>query len=252
MRFTIFSLVVVLILGCSSCNDDETPVENPVGTDNVFAMPIRKIKPGVSIDEFKAARDAYVATLEAEEGTLADREIQPFFEFTGSGLALDSVFVGFTSFKNNDIFGEIGTATGSTPEANEFFSKFDFLAFQVLQPLDGTEVVDLSDFANLGSGQVWEIAVRDLSQYTSFDQADYEAKRDAYLAVLAAQSNFVREVQWKSISDPNVVVGMTVYKDAQSYQAVNSDQDFINDYLATGFLQNYPINVYGAIHNVLK
>jgi len=83
-------------------------------------------------------------------------------------------------------------------------------------------------------------------------KSDYEAKRDAYLAVLAAQDNFVREVQWKSISDPNIVVGMTVYKDAASYQSVNQDQDFINAYLATGFLQNYPINVYGAIHNVLK
>ena len=69
---------------------------------------------------------------------------------------------------------------------------------------------------------------------------------------MAAQNNFVREVQWQSISDPNVVVGMTVYKDAQSYAAVNADQDFIDAYLATGFLQNYPINVYGAIHNPLK
>ena len=94
--------------------------------------------------------------------------------------------------------------------------------------------------------------MRDLSQYDNFNQSDYEQKRDAYLAILADQSNFVREVQWKSISDPNVVVGMTIYNDAQSYQAVNADPDFINAYLATGFLQNYPINVYGAIHNVLK
>lgn len=32
----------------------------------------------------------------------------------------------------------------------------------------------------------------------------------------------------------------------------NQNQTFIDAYLATGFLQNYPINVYGAIHNVLK
>ena len=65
-------------------------------------------------------------------------------------------------------------------------------------------------------------------------------------------SNFIKEVQWISISDPNIVVGMTVYRDAASYQSVNQDQAFIDAYLATGFLQNYPINVYGAIHNVLK
>lgn len=44
-----------------------------VAAENVFVMPIRKIKAGVSIEEFKEARDAYVALLEAEEGTLTDR-----------------------------------------------------------------------------------------------------------------------------------------------------------------------------------
>ena len=248
----LFMLLLISANFVTSCDSDEdktTPSD--VSTDNVFVMPVRKLKPNQSIDDFKTKRDAYVALLEAEDGTVDDREMQPFFEFTNSGLAVDSVFVGLTSFKDNATFQQIGNAT-SGQVANDFFATFDFISFQVLQPLDPNEIVDLSDFANLGSGQVWEVAIRDLSQYGSFDQADYEQKRDAYLAVLAAQNNFVREVQWKSVSDPNVVVGMTVYKDAASYQAVNQDQDFINDYLDTGFLQSYPINVYGAIHNVLK
>ncbi len=225
--------------------------DSPVNPSNVFVLPIRKVKPGQDIEDFKAKRDAYVALLEAPEGTLTDREFQPFFEFTNSGLPVDSVFVGLTSFADFPTFGQIGGSI-DTSVANAFFSTFDFITFQVLQPLDPEETVDLDDFANLGTSQVWEVAVRDISQYENFDQADYEEKRDAYLAVLAAQSNFVREVQWRSISDTNVVVGMTVYKDAQSYAAVNADTTFINTYLATGFLQNYPINVYGAIHNVLK
>ncbi|MEM6800492.1 MAG: T9SS type A sorting domain-containing protein [Bacteroidota bacterium] len=222
-----------------------------VSRDNVFVMPIRKVKPGQDIEDFKAKRDAYVALLEAQSATLTDKEFQPFFEFTNSGLALDSVFVGLTSFTDFSSFQAVGNATNGTI-ANDFFATFDFITFQVLQPLDTTELIDLTDFANLGTGQVWETAVRDLSQYANFDQADYEEKRDAYLAVLAAQDNFVREVQWRSLSDSNIVVGMTIYKDAQSYSAVNADTAFINAYLATGFLQNYPINVYGAIHNPLK
>jgi hypothetical protein len=222
-----------------------------IAPENVIVMPIRKVKPEVSIEDFKAKRDAYVALLEAEEGTLKDREIQPFFEFTNSGLELDRAFVGITSFSDFTTFQKIGKAT-SGDVANAFFGTFDFLSFQVLQPLDPEETVDLSDFANLGSGQVWEVAVRNLSKYDGFEQADYEVKRDKYLSVLAAQDNFVREIQWKSISDPNIVVGMTVYKDAASYQAVNQDKDFINAYMETGFLQSFPINVYGAIHHVLK
>ncbi|MEM6346366.1 MAG: T9SS type A sorting domain-containing protein [Bacteroidota bacterium] len=222
-----------------------------VNTDNVYVLPIRRLKAGQDLDDFKVKRDAYVALLEAEAGTITDREFQPFFEFTNSGLPVDSVFVGLTSFADFTTFQTIGNAT-SGQVANAFFATFDFITFQVLQPLDPNETVDLADFANLGTGEVWEVAVRDLSQYTNFDQADYESKRDAYLAVLAAQNNFVREVQWRSLSDTNVVVGMTVYKDAQSYAAVNADTNFVNAYLATGFLQNYPINVYGAIHNPVK
>ena len=242
--------LIVGFFALTAC-EEEKPEPSLVSVDNVFAMPIRKVKAGQDMEDFKAKRDAYVALLEAEEGTIADREIQPFFEFTFSGLPVDSIFVGFTSFKDFESFQEIGNAA-SGETANAFFSTFDFITFQVLKPLDPEEKVDLSDFANLGSGQVWEVAVRDLSKYEAFEQEDYETKRDAYLAVLAAQDNFVREVQWQSISDPNVVVGMTVYKDAASYQAVNQDQAFIDAYTATGFLQNYPINVYGAIHNVLK
>ena len=243
MRISTLILLFVMLL--------QIPIIAQVSTDNVFVLPIRRVKTGQDIEDFKAKRDAYVALLEAEAGTLTDREFQPFFEFTNSGLPVDSVFVGLTSFSDFQTFQNIGAAT-SGPIADAFFETFDFITFQVLQPLDPEELVDLADFANLGTGQVWEVAVRDLSQYDAFDQADYEQKRDAYLAVLAAQNNFVREVQWQSISDPNVVVGMTVYKDAQSYAAVNADQDFIDAYLATGFLQNYPINVYGAIHNPLK
>ena len=243
MRISIFTLLVLFLF-------QELSIAQ-VSTENVFVMPIRRVKPGQNLDDFKAKRDAYVALLEAESGTLTDKEFEPFFEFTNSGLPLDSIFVGLTSFSDFETFQAIGAAT-SGQVANDFFATFDFISFQVLQPLDAEEVIDLADLANLGTGQVWECAVRDLSQYENFDQDDYEQKRDAYLAVLAAQDNFVREIQWKSLSDTNTVVGMTVYKDAQSYASVNADTNFINAYLATGFLQSYPINVYGAIHNPVK
>lgn len=254
MRMTLLPILLAAVVGFTACgddDDDQTPTTT-VATENVFVLPVRKIKPGVSIDDFKAARDAYVATLEAEAGTLTDREIQPFFDFTFSGLPLDSIFIGFTSFQNQTVFNEIGEKTGNTTEANEFFSTFDFLAFEVLQPLDPEEIVDLAELAPLGSNQVWEIAIRDIAQYDTFDQADYEAKRDAYLAILAQQNGFIREIQWQSISNPNVVVGMTIYRDSQAVQDINSDQDFIDAYTATGFLDSYPPNVFGMISTVLK
>lgn len=243
MKKTLLVLLLTCLLG--------EFVQGQLNSDNVFVMPVRRLKAGQSIADFEAKRDAYVALLEAENGTLSDREFDPFFEFTNSGLPVDSVFVGLTSFSDFATFQNIGNATSGSV-ANDFFATFDFISFEVLQPLDPNLVVDLEDFANLGTGQVWECAIRDLSQYSNFDSVDYVQRRDVYLAVLAAQDNFVREIQWKSLSNPNVVVGMTIYKDAQSYAAVNADTSFINAYLATGFLQNYPINVYGAIHHPVK
>lgn len=250
MKMLYLTLLLTSIFGMTACDTEEPGPA--VSTASVFVMPIRKVKSGVAIEDFKAKRDAYVATLEAEEGTLTDREMQPFFDFTFSGLPLDSLYVGLTSFENQEVFNQIGEATGSTDEANAFFSTFDFVAFEVLQPLDSTLVVDLADLAPLGSNQVWEIAIRDISEYPTFDQADYESKRDAYLAILAQQDGFLREIQWKSISNPNVVVGMTIYRDAAAVQTINSDQAFIDAYTATGFLQAYPPNKFGMISNVLK
>ncbi len=252
MRLSIFPILLALILGCTSCEKNHDDSNGLLSTENVFVMPVRKVKSNVSIQQFTATRDAYVATLEAQDGTLTDREIQPFFDFTFSGLPLDSIYIGFTSFQNNEIFGEIGNVTGSTSEANAFFGTFDFLAFEVLQPLDPNLVVDLSELAPLGSNQVWEVAIRDISQYNNFNPSDYEDKRDAYLAVLAQQNGFLREIQWQSISNPDVVVGMTIYESAQAVQDINSDQDFIDAYTATGFLQDYPPNRLGMISQVLK
>ena len=154
--------------------------------------------------------------------------------------------MGITSFVDFSTFQEIGEAV-SGDVANEFFNTFDFISFQVLQPLNDGEVINLQSLAPLGSDQVWEIAVRDTSNYENFDQTDYENRRDAYLSVLADQDGFVKEIQWKSISDPNVVVGMTIYENTAAVQNINSNADFINAYTATGFLDSYPPNVFGTV-----
>lgn len=266
MKTKVFSLLFLLSLGFYSCNNDDdsqTPtITESVATENVFVMPIRKVVSGVSISEFESTRDAYVSVLEAEAGTLTDREMQPFGDFINFNFFtpdLDSVYVGLTSFQNATILGDINTKTASTPEGIAFFGSdgfggtvFNFVDALIIKPLDPNEVVDLNDIAVLGSGQVWEIAVRDLSQYSDFDQVDYETKRDAYLAVLANQTAWVREIQWVDINNPSRVVGMTIYSSQQDYLDLQQNTTFTDEADATEFIQDYPINVYGGIHTVLK
>lgn len=252
-KLSITLIIGLVVLSLSACSSDDATTSNAelISTDNVFVMPIRRIKDGFTVEQFENTRDAYVALLEAEQGTLTDREIQPFFDFAFSSNDLDRVYTGITSFVDFPTFQTIGN-TVSGDVADAFFNTFDFISFQVLQPLDTNQIVNLATLAPLGSNQVWEIAVRDTSLYENFDQSDYETRRDAYLDILAAQEGFIEEIQWQSISDPNVVVGMTIYENAEAVQNINANTDFINAYTETGFLEFYPPNVFGMISNVLK
>lgn len=235
-----------------SCKDDDEnpPIVNT--TDDVFELAVRQIKTGVSITDFTAARDAFVAKLVEQEGAFNDREVQPFFDYTFSGLPLDSVFIGMTQYENLDTYTSLGQSLSSIPEAANFFSKFDLLVFEALQPIEGYAPVDLSEIAPLGSGNVLEIAVRDLSAYQNFNQADYETARDAFLMKLSEHPSYVREIQWQSAINPNIVVGMTVHVSQQTVNDLANDTAFNNSPEATNFIGNYPPTILGVMNTVLK
>lgn len=249
-------LMLAMIVGLSvfsfqNCSDDDenTPVENL--SDDVFELAVRKMNSGVSINDFTTSRDAFVTELMNQNGTSNDREFQPFFDFSQS-LPLDSVYIGMTQYKDLATYQSIGQTLGTTSVATNFFSKFTPLAFEALQPLDEYKPVDLRTLAPKNSGRVLEIAVRDLSLYSNLNQADYEAKRDAFLAALKQQNGFVQEVQWKSVTNPNVVVGMTVYASQSAAVGILSDTNFTNSTAVMDFLGTYPPNKVATINSVLK
>ncbi len=234
----------------TACDKNGNPSQDNLN-DDVFELAVRRINPGQNIEEFENARDAFVAELLAQEGTSNDREFQPFFDFSQS-LPIDSVYIGMTQYKDLATYQSIGQSLGNTQLAGNFFSKFSLLAFEALQPLDEYQPIDLGELAKMGSGNVMEIAVRDLSAYPNFNQADYEAKRDAFLAALSQQNGFVREVQWRSITNTNVAVGMTVYASQQAALAILSDTNFTGSPAVTAFLGTYPPNSIATINTVLK
>lgn len=250
--FGVFFLLAFPLLVFSSCkdNDEQEPQTNK--TDDVFELAIRRVNSGVSISEFTSARDAFVAKLMSQEGTSNDREVQPFFNYLGSDLPLDSIYIGLTQYENLATYNSLGQTLSSSSEAASFFSTFSPIVFEALQPLEGYSPVDLSRVAPLETGQVLEIAIRDLSTYPNFNQADYETARDAFLKKLSQQNGFVREIQWKSVLNPTIVVGMTVYESQQAVIAINSDASFTGSPETTTFIGNYPPSVFGTLNTVLK
>lgn len=243
-------LLIFTVLSHQSCNDEDDIIEdNP--NDDVFELAVRKINSNQSIADFITARDVFVSELMRQEGTSNDREFQPFFDFSGI-LSMDSIYIGMTQYKDLTTYQNIGQSLGSTTIASDFFSRFTPLAFEALQPLDSSTPIDLRSIAPKNSNRVLEIAVRDLSLYTSFNREDYEAKRDAFLSTLSQQSGFVQEIQWQSVTNPNIVVGMTVYANQAAAATILSDSNFTNSNAVTEFLGNYPPNQVATINTVLK
>ncbi|MCB0662416.1 MAG: hypothetical protein KDC24_06735 [Saprospiraceae bacterium] len=249
-RFSALFVIALSSLFWVACDKDDSMPNDP--SDDVFELAVRKINPGVDINEFTTARDAFVAKLIAEECTSNDREFQPFFDFLNAGFSFDSVYIGMTQYEDLATYSALGNTLGNSLEAQQFFSLFSPLVFEALLPIEGYGPVDLSQIAPLGTGQVLEIAVRDLSAYASFDQADYETKRDAFLNKLSAQNGFLREIQWKSILNEDIVVGMTVYESQQAVIGINSDSNFTNSPEVVNFISTYPPTVFGTLNNVLK
>lgn len=240
-RRPLLALASMALALVSACDTTSTSVPDAPdgGSEAVIELAVRRLNDGQDVAEFEAARDAFVARLREQDGVEVDREFQAFFDFGAQAAPTAPVFVGMTQYATSEAFGAAGEALGSSSEAAAFFATFTPEAFTALRPLDSAQPVDLAAIADQ-PGQVLEIAVRDLSAYEGFDQAEYETARDGFLTLLRGQPGFVAEYQWVSVLDPNTVVGMTVYESQEAFFGVLGDESFVSDPATAAFLFGYP------------
>lgn len=241
---TFFAFFSLFILGCDK--DDDTPTDK---TDDVVEIAIRQVKTG-QIADFEQARTNFINLLTEQEGVSNDREYASFFHFNPAQDTTRPVYIGMTQYEDLATFQNVSNDIGTSAEAGAFFTTFDALVFTAMKPKVAGTAVDLSQVAK--SGQILEVAVRNLSLYPDFDQADYEAKLSAFLAVLAQQTGRVAEYQWVSVLDPNVVVGMTVYESQQAFFNIAGNPDFANHPDVVAFFTTYPPNMGGEVSTVVK
>lgn len=245
-NISILMLLVVgtLMTGCDK--DDDTSADK---TDDVVEIAIRQVKTG-QLTAFEQARTNFINSLTKEPGVFNDREYESFLHYNPVQDTNRAVYVGMTQYEDLATFEAAGQKLGSSSEATAFFNTFDALTYTVLKPVKAGIEVDLTKVAS--AGQVLEIAVRDLSKYPNFNNADYEAKRDAFLAELAKQPARVAEFQWVSALDPNIVVGMTVYTNQQAFFQLANDPVFASNPAVGAFLGTYPPTNFGEVCTVVK
>ena len=244
-KIIISFLALVFFFILTSC-EKETVIDS---TDDVVEIAIRLVKAGQT-SAFTTARTNFINVLTKEPGVFNDREYKSFLHYNPAQDTSREVFVGMTQYENLEAFQTASQKLGISAEATAFFNTFDALTYTVLKPSKSGTAVDLTGVAS--SGQVLEIAVRDLSKYTNFNKADYEAKRDAFLTELAKQPARVAEYQWVSALDPNIVIGMTVYTNQQAFYQLANDPTFINNPAVGAFLGTYPPTNYGEVCTVVK
>lgn len=242
--FSVFAMSLALF----SCDKDDDNVTTDK-TDDVVEIAIRQVKTGQT-SAFTTARTNFINILTKEPGVFNDREYKSFLHYNPAQDATREVYVGMTQYENLAAFQAANQKLGNSAEATTFFNTFDALTYTILKPLKSGTTVDLTKVAS--SGQVLEIAVRDLSKYTNFNKADYEAKRDAFLVELAKQPARVAEYQWVSALDPNIVIGMTVYTNQQAFTQLLSDPAFNSNPAVGAFLGTYPPTNYGEVCTVVK
>ena len=223
-----------------SDTDTDTDV-TPDTTDDVAALVIRRIKPDVTEAEFAAARDAYVAVLESQPGIGTDREFEAIVDFSTFAAPDPAVWIGLTQGDSLAEFGTAADTAGATPEAAAFFASFDLVSFGLLTPLEPGTPVDIGAEMITGD-EILEVAVRDFSTYDAFDLAAYEEARDAFLPMLGAMDGVLAEYQWVSPADPNLAVGMTIYRDQATYFAVASDPVLTSSDEYAAFVFGYPFS----------
>lgn len=239
-------LTAALAAGCGTTSSTRTDAAVDTSSDTpavasgpVVEIAIRRLGASQDVTAFASARDAFVTQLRAQPGVTVDREFQSFFDFTANGPPVPPVYIGMTQYASLDAFQRAGAALGSSSQAMSFFSTFTPSTFTVLRPLNPSATVDLGQIANQ-SGQVLEVAVRDLSTYASFDAAAYASARDAFIALLVAQPGVVAEYQWVSALNPNLAVGMTVYRDQAAFLAIAQSDAVTGSPAAAAFLTRYP------------
>ena len=231
--------------------DSDTDADTDADTDSpVLELAIRRLNEGQDLEEFEAARDAFVALLVQEDGVGTDREFNAVIDFSTFAEPSPPVFTGMTQYESLGAYEAAGAAIGGSAEAGAFFATFTPEAFTLLTPLDPSAELDLAAIAP-GSDDVLEVAVRDLSAYADFDAAAYGSARDAFLALLVAQEGVVAEYQWVSVLDPNLVVGMTVYEDIGAFYTVASDPAVGESVELAAFLGAYP-PASGFVHAVVR
>lgn len=244
--FSVFAMSLALF----SCDKDEvTPAVDK--TDDILEIPVRQVPDESS---WYNALTTLNQNLANEKGIIATKEFKSIFSVapynTATGQPYDKVFFGLSQYESQAEYDAIVAkySTGTPPSwlTNYFTTNTPLTQSSILvKKYRNTPNIDVKNF--LSAGQVLEIAIRDVSGYSDFN--DFDTKRAAFVNLLKQQDGFVKELEYRS-ADGKHYVGMTIYENAQKFQAIGTNPAVMQSAEAGALFSAYPpmVNQFGLAY----
>ena len=245
--FSVFALSLTLF-SCDKDDDTTTVVDK---TDDVLEIPVRQVP--VESTWYNALTTMN-QNLASEKGIIATREFKSIFSVapynSATGQPYDKVFFGLSQYENKADYDAIVAkyTTGTPPSwlTNYFTTNTPLTQNSILvKKYRNTPNIDVKNF--LSAGQVLEIAIRDVSGFSNFN--DFDTKRAAFVDLLKQQDGFVKELEYRS-EDGKYYVGMTIYENIQKFQTIATNPAVMQSAVAGALFSSYPpdVNQFGLAY----
>ncbi|MCD4732793.1 hypothetical protein K8R78_00990 [bacterium] len=217
-------LMLTVFTGCKDCKTDhdcnedcdhgdcDQKEETDMAAGQIMEIAVRQVKDG-QMDEFIAARSAFIKLLKEQPCIIADAEFKSVSSLGTdfAPVAVDNVYVGMTVYESAEAYENAGKVLMRLLEAGAFFETFDMLAFLQVVPLDG-KPIEL-DKIIAESGQCMEFPVRKIRDMESF-----EKYLPTVVEILMDSKGFIGNREFASIND-DTTVGMVSWESNESVDA---------------------------------
>lgn len=219
-----FSLIALPSPTTHAQEDSMTP------TGPVFEVAIRRV---VDAENF-ATRNAEVkALLSGLDGFTGSREYTTFYGIPA--LEEGQVYaVSISEWASLEAYNATAVLL-EDPTVMAYFETIESVQNVVVQPFVKGENLHLDDLGT--TGQVLELAIRDIRQYA--DPVDFLRTIRGFTYQLTSLDGVVREFEWLSV-DGQYFVGMTLYTSLEAFGAASQNEGLLSHPVTAAVFGQYP------------
>lgn len=200
---------------------------------HVFEIAVRRIVDAENWTILNAELNAMISEM---DGFVGSREYNTFFGIPEIQEG-EMYAVSISEWESLDAYMAVATDESLMQDATvlAYFETIESVQNVVVQPFVKGEELTLDDLAE--SGQVLELAIRDISGYE--DPVDFIRTIRGFTHQLTSLDGVVREFEWMSV-DGQYFVGMTQYESMDAFMAASANEALLTHPVTAAVFMQYP------------